>query len=367
MGKGARNRRRRQLAATRPLQPAAMWNLVDGGPDERREKLIEVLEDTHMPCRATYSNDPLFGGPSATITDILPDGTLVTDPHSAIPALPVAMFETKQLLALKDLRTSMFHEPRIESIVSSGFHRIPRGILVNSPAEGWGLYRTSAGLMLRDRFGGVWADGDLQLDSGWVSEATSQGWVIVYYGPYMGIRLPEGKTEATYTLQERITDFRRGREVGLCAMASVRWHPAPLQETMNWVLLPPGIFHQPYPVAYVPAWHFFPFGGTEAFGLVPVKSSSAGIAAVGMARNLAVNITRTDVDFFQPHLDNDINFVAGYRVPGGRPTSGFTAWRQLPSSREGAAPRRRQGHACRPGDHRRRPQQRHGIGPRGAL
>jgi hypothetical protein len=121
MGKGARNRNRRRLAATVPSRPTAMWNIVHGGPEERREKLIEALEETHMPCRATYSNDPLFGGPSATITDILPDGRVLTDPCCAVPVVPVAMFEPRQLIALKDLRTSTFHEPRIEGIISSGF------------------------------------------------------------------------------------------------------------------------------------------------------------------------------------------------------------------------------------------------------
>jgi hypothetical protein len=48
-----------------------------------------------------------------------------------------------------------------------------------------------------------------------------------------------------------------------------------------------------------------------------------------VAQGLAVDITPTDVDFFQPHLDTAINFVAGYRVPAGGPDPFFTAWRRM--------------------------------------
>ena len=159
MGKGARNRRRRQFqAATRPLQPTPAWEKFGESLKGRPEKMIEVLQNVDMPCRTTTSSDPLFGGPGATISEILPDGTVLTDPYDSVPVLPVALFEPTQLIVMKDLRTSIFHEPRMEHIISAGFHRQPRGILSNLPAEGWDLYRTHDGLMLRDQFGGVWAD-----------------------------------------------------------------------------------------------------------------------------------------------------------------------------------------------------------------
>lgn len=330
MGKGARNRRRRQLqAAASPLQPTATWNMVGGSLRERQEKLIEVLENVNMPCRTTTSRDPLFGGPGATISEILPDGTVLTDPYDPAPVLPVALFEPTKLIAMKDLRTSTFHEPRMECIISAGFHRQPRGILANLPAEGWGLYRTDTGLMLRDQFGGVWAKSTVAPDPGWLELAARCYWVTVYYGPWLGVRLPAGKTDRTYSLQDRIAEFRRGREQGLCAAASVRWHPEIFNQTMEWALLPAGVFGQPYPVAYVPAWNFDHLGGPGTFGLESITLRGRGIGSVPVAQDLAVDVTSTDVDFFQPHLDTAINFVAGYRVPAGGPDPFFTAWRQM--------------------------------------
>jgi len=48
-----------------------------------------------------------------------------------------------------------------------------------------------------------------------------------------------------------------------------------------------------------------------------------------VAQDLAVDVTSTDVGFFQPHLDTAINFVAGYRIPAGGPDPFFAAWRQM--------------------------------------
>jgi hypothetical protein len=330
MGKGARNRRRRQLqAAARPLQPTAAWNIVGGSPKERLEKLAEVLQEVDIPCQTTTSSDPLFGGPGAVISEILPDGKVLTDPYDTIPVLPVALFEPTRLLGLKDPRTSTFHEPRMEYIISAGFHRQPRGMLANLPAEGWGLYRTNSGLMLRDQFGGVWANSTVTPDPDWLALAARHYWVTVYYGPWLGLRLPEGATGRTYTLQDRIAEFRRGREYGLCAAASVRWHPEIFDQTTEWVLFAAGAFGQPYPVAYVPAWNFDHLGGPGTFGLEPLTLHGHWIGGVPVAHGLAVDITSTDVDFFQPHLDTAINFVTGYRVPARDPDPSFTAWRQM--------------------------------------
>lgn len=329
MEKGARNRRRRQLqAATRPLQPTAAWSMVGGSPKERQEKMIAALENIDMPCRTTTSKDPLFGGPGAVVSEILPGGTILTDPYDAAPTLPVVLFEPTQLIAMKDLRTSTFHEPRLEHIISAGFHRQPRGILANLPADGWGLHRTSTGLILRDQMGGLWAKGAVTPDRGWLELAALHSWVTVYYGPWLGVRPPEGKPSRIYTLQDRIAEFRQGRQKGLCAAASVRWHPEIFSQTLEWALLPAGTFGQPYPTAYVPAWNFDHLGGPETFGLEPITLHGYDIDPACAAHDLAVDITSTDVDFFQPHLDKDINFVAGYHNPADERSSFFTTWRQ---------------------------------------
>lgn len=325
MGKGDRIRRtRRRRVASEAIRPSATWRQVGGSLRERQEKMIEFMENVDVPCRITTTSDPLLGGRGAVINEILPSGKVLTDPNETVPDLPVALFEPARVMAVKDLRTSTFHEPRMEYIVSAGFHRQPRGLLANLPADGWGLYRTETELMLRDQFGSVWAKSPVEMDRVWLELATQHGWVTVFYGPYLGIRLPEGKTTRTYTVQDRIAEFRRGREQGLCAAASVRWHPEIFDQTMEWALLPAGAFGQPYPIAYVPSWNFDHLGGPETFGLVPIRLH--GLSQVPRARDLAVDVTSTDVDFFQPHLDTAINFVAGYRVPAGRPDAMFTAW-----------------------------------------
>ncbi|WUI01563.1 hypothetical protein OHR68_07005 [Spirillospora sp. NBC_00431] len=279
----------------------------------------------------TYSDDPMLGGPKATVTAIGADGVPITD-GQAIQPVPVALFEPSRVLAVKDLRTTEIHDARMEGIIGQGFHRMPRGLLINFPADGWGLYRTATGLLLRDRFGGVWAEGTLSLDPRWISEATSQGWVTVFYGPHLGIRVPPGKTERTYTLQDRIDEFRKGRSHGMCASANVRWHPVPTGETLNWVLLPPGAFGQPLPLAYVPQFNFTPHGGPETFGFVPTPETYSevpvALADIPIARNLVGDATPTDFDLFQPRLDPGLNFVAGYHAPASESIDSFTAWQQ---------------------------------------
>lgn len=333
MGKAARNRQQRRQQQHRQQLPhrsvsAPPWmepppDAVRGGSAAALDLVAKAMDDVEMPCRVTYSNDPLLGGPHAAVTDLRPDGTVITDPTELRP-VPIVFFEPVQILAVKDTRTGDVHEARLETIVAGGFHRIPRGIMVNFPADGWGLHRTATGLLLRDRFGGVWAQSTVDLDPEWISEATSQGWVTVFYGPKLGIRTPPGKTEATYTLQHRITEFRQGRAEGLCAAANVRWHPVPTGETLTWVMLPAGALGQPLPVAYVPQFNFAPHGGPETLGFIPTPGSYAAIPTTPL---LVGTATATDFDLLHPHLDDQLNFVAGYRTSA-EYADGFTAWQQ---------------------------------------
>ncbi|MET9340302.1 hypothetical protein [Nonomuraea sp. NPDC003804] len=320
MGKAERNRRRRQQQGVR----SQAWTdiplgAVRGGTPAARAMAADVLDDVQMPCRVTFFDDPMFGGPKATVTSIQPDGSVSTDGKIINPP-PVVLFEPTLTMMIQDRRTGTIHEARTEGIISNGFHRIPRGILANMPVEGWGLYRTATGLMLRDPLGGVWARGEVELEPAWLSEATSQGWVTVFFGPRLGVRVPPGRSASSYSVSDRISEFREGRSLGLCAAANVRWHPASPAETMDWALLPAGIFGQPLPLAYVPQFNFTRLGGPEAFGFVPAPDH---IADVPIAIGLAADVTRTDVDLFQPHLDEGLDFVAGYRAIGGQM---YDAW-----------------------------------------
>ena len=109
--------------------------------------------------------------------------------------------------------------------------------------------------------------------------------------------------------------------------------------------------HQPCPIAYVPVWNFDHLGGP---GNVRAETRHTARpwhrpGSVPVAQDRAVDVTSTGVDFFQPHLDTAINFVAGYRVPPAVPDPFFTAWRQMAlEAGRVLLDRREQGHARRP-------------------
>ena len=67
------------------------------------------------------------------------------------------------------------------------------------PADGWGLYRTAAGVALKDPYGCAYAEGRLTLDPEWVSAAVSTGSVMVFVGPSLGVRIPDGRSPESYT------------------------------------------------------------------------------------------------------------------------------------------------------------------------
>ena len=210
--------------------------------------------------------------------------------------------------------------------------------------------------MLRDQFGGVWAKSTVTPDPAWLELAGQHHWVTECSGPWLGVRLPEGKTEHTYTLQDRIAEFRRGREQGLCAAASVHWHPEMLDQTMEWVLFPAGTFGQPYPIAYVPVWNFDHLGGPETFGLKPVTLRGHDIGPVSVAQDLAVDmhLQRHELLPATPGQRHQLR----YRIPRSRqqprPTFHRLAADGAPG-RTGPPDRREQRHARRSSPDRRKP------------
>jgi hypothetical protein len=140
------------------------------------------------------------------------------------------------------------------------------------PADGWGLYRTATGVRLCDPYGGTYAEGRLTLEPEWVSAAVSTGSVMVFFGPGLGVRVPPGRSPESYTIRERAWEFRDGREKGLLATATVRWHSSPPEEAMTWVSLGENVLGpQAPPVAYVPLLNFKAAGGPQAFGFTDLS------------------------------------------------------------------------------------------------
>jgi hypothetical protein len=334
MGKAARNRKRRDHSAGHPSTASsdpASWQLwlpegpLDGHDPQTQALLARLATEHHMPCKLTYLDDPVFGRGRVPVAGITAEGILIPDRSGTVDPLPVVMFEPSRCVISQDSRTGTAHDLLTEAIIAAGFHRIPAGPLwTGRPAQGWGLYRTTEGLALRDADGAVYAEATTALDPAWVSTATSWGSVLVLHGPCLGIRTPPGRTQASYTVEDRAQEIQRGRRNGLLAGATVTWHPEPLDETLNWVLFPPGMYSQPLPIAYIPLWEFNRHGGPQTFGFAPFRS----FADIPHAHGMLAHITDTDVDLYRPDLDPDLSFICGYHAVEATTDGRYAAWKR---------------------------------------
>ncbi len=330
MGKAARNRRsrQRQSPAAERLKRRGSTGYLRADSAEARELFGQVSAETEMPCRATFLDDPLFGGHRARVTGLTPEGDLITDTGREADRVPVLLIEPVHTIALKDQVTGLMHEARIDVLVGAGWQRVPaQFIMAGLPADGWGLYRSAAGVELCDPYGCVFAEGRLVLDPEWVSAAVSARSVMVFIGPNLGVRVPPGRSPESYTDRDRAREFREGRQNGLLAAAIVKWHSSPPEETVSWVLLAENTLGpQSPPVAYVPLLNLKAHGGPQAFGFADLSGFGREPMEVPVARDLAARLTDADVDLIRPDDDTG-GFVAGYLHPGGSGDERFAAWR----------------------------------------
>jgi hypothetical protein len=127
MGKAERNRRNRRQrpGPAERLKRDGSTGPFRGGTAEARELFEQVAAETEMPCRATFMDDPLFGGRVARVTGMTPEGGLITGRGPDADRVPVLLFEPVHIIAMKDPVTGLCHEPRIDALVGTGWQRVP--------------------------------------------------------------------------------------------------------------------------------------------------------------------------------------------------------------------------------------------------
>jgi hypothetical protein len=180
-------------------------------------EIMKVARGLHAEARTTFVGDPALGmKPPGDLSQL---GIYLSEPTAQIPVLLVEPREMVVMVGPSGER----YEGQVEGAVSAGMHRMTPGMTIVHAAEGWELRRTSRGVNLLDRTGEAWARCRLTLDPEWISAAASAGWVLVLYGPLLGVRTPPGRLERTYTSAKRLKEFRRGRKLGFVAAGFVHW------------------------------------------------------------------------------------------------------------------------------------------------
>lgn len=171
--------------------------------------------------RALFADDPAVGL-GAAATNLI-DGRLVSD--DVTEQIPVALFEPRRAVMLRNSSTGEVSEAQVMAAIQLGLGPFRFHVVTIENAEGWTLGRRSggSGLELRDPSRNVFSRTDSAVDPAWVSAAVSQGHALVLYGPKVGVRPPEGYTDATYPDRLRAAEIKESRQAGIVAAGIVRW------------------------------------------------------------------------------------------------------------------------------------------------
>jgi hypothetical protein len=306
-------------ASRKAHQQNARNRLPRGGRQLNSLADIEAAEEVwspDMPGRVTYLTDPVIGG-GQMATGISPSGQLIPDDSGTTEPIPVIMFEPAQVLLMQNKVTGLVQETKTEAIVAQGFHRLAGGMVWTvKPAVGWQVRRRPGELLLCDSTGDIWAASKITPDPAWISAATSQRDVIVFYGPKLGVRTPPGMSQTSYSTAKRAAEFRQGRQEGLVAAATVTWRGQDDGETLEWSTFLPGSFGQSLAGIFVPAPNFTRHGGPAAFGLSRLGDHGMSVPA-DTANTLTARISRTDIDLIDPAETQPFDWLGGVHYSEG--------------------------------------------------
>jgi hypothetical protein len=183
----------------------------------------ELGDTVDDPGRLLYVDDPALGmGKVATGID--PDtGQLVTSETE--DPFPVALFEPARAMLTQQPGQAPA-EGQVEAAIMLGLRRIPRGIFDLRTCPGWALLRLADDRVeLRSPDGGVYSRiTPTAPDPGWFSAAIHHRYVICYYGPQLGVRLPPDRTPDQYSPADRLEEFREARGRGWVAGGIIPFH-----------------------------------------------------------------------------------------------------------------------------------------------
>jgi hypothetical protein len=171
--------------------------------------------------RALFVDDPVLGMGSV-VTGLSPDGEPVAD--GTADQVPVALFEPRRAMMLRH-QDGRLREAQAEAAITLGLRPFLAGLATLERATGWVLRRLpgNSGLELVDSTGSVFSRFEEPITPEWVSAAASAGDVLVLYGTSIGVRLPEGVTEADYAPAKRAAELKQSRQLGTVAAGFVPW------------------------------------------------------------------------------------------------------------------------------------------------
>jgi hypothetical protein len=282
----------------------------------------EEVWTSDMPGRFTYLDDPVLG--LGRLAAGVGSGGQVIDDSDTTDPIPVVLFEPVHVAMMTNTITGLVQEAKTDAIVASGFQRVPAGPLWTvQAAPGWEVRRVHGELVLRDGTGEVWARSSATPDPAWVSAATSQRDIIVFYGPKLGVRTPPGVKAARYGATERAAEFQQGRREGLVTAAVVRWQGQDDGEALEWSTFLPGSLGQPLAVVFAPEPNFTRHGGPDAFGLSRLGDNGLAVPAEPV-RTVIARVSRTDIDLIDPAEAEPFNWLGGVHYREGV----HPAWRE---------------------------------------